>query len=555
MQPGEQSLHDTNQEVKRIKKMNTTLVCKGVSGITYNLIRQLGAGGEGSVFTIQGNNDKVAKIYNKKILQNRTLRDQRERKLKAMLKLDLPVRVDGILRLAWPLDILYQQGVCVGFVMPIISDMLGIYDIQRCWRADSNNPSTKKVLKIYPEFTWKYSVQFAYNLSWVVSYVHSRGIVIGDLNYNNIFADTKTGAIVLIDCDSFDITDKQTGERFPCEVGFPEMLAPELQTGGKLKGRFTKETDNFTLAIHIFRLLMRNADPFGGVSSPGPSIPAVASGNINIINGNCPYVRKCALTIPAWAPELSILPPNLQNLFKRTFYYDAMTSLKRIRQRATAAEWCRELITLAKKDTDNSLVKCRRNEYHVYPIHNTKCPWCKCEQPVKTRIVSNKPVQPANTNNNIVSGQVSSKSSSGGSQAIPHTTYTIQTARRKPYLLYCVIIICGPISGIIFKDAGSEAILQIFGEYLEPAKCVIIISIIASIGGILLAHHFEDSYIYAKSGIPWMLLGCIVLLIPPAVAIAAGAAAAIVTYIMGTLSTLLIVIFGIVILCGCLSGS
>lgn len=115
--------------------MNTTLVCTGVTGITYNLIQQLGAGGEGSVFTIQGNNDKVAKIYNKKILQNRTLRDQRERKLKAMLKLNLPVRVDGILRLAWPLDILYQQGVCVGFVMPKISDMLGIYDIQQIGRA------------------------------------------------------------------------------------------------------------------------------------------------------------------------------------------------------------------------------------------------------------------------------------------------------------------------------------------------------------------------------------------------------------------------------------
>ena len=35
----------------------------GITGSTYNLAGQLGGGGEGTVFAIQGSNDKVAKLY------------------------------------------------------------------------------------------------------------------------------------------------------------------------------------------------------------------------------------------------------------------------------------------------------------------------------------------------------------------------------------------------------------------------------------------------------------------------------------------------------------
>lgn len=536
----------------------------GVTGSTYNLAGQLGAGGEGTVFNIKGSSDKVAKLYKPEKIQDKVLRDAKERKLRAMLQMKIPVKVDGLLRLAWPLDILYSQGRMVGFVMPKISKMLKIFDIQRCWRADSNNPSTKITLAAYPNYTWKYAVQFAYNLAWVVKYVHSYGIIIGDLNQNNIYADTDTGAVVLIDCDSFDITDKQTGERFPCEVGLPEMLAPELQTIGQLKGKFTKNTDNFSLAIHIFRLLMRNADPFTGIPSAGASSSAVTNANVNIVNGNCPYVRSCTVAVPSWAPDLSILPLSLQDLFRKTFDYTATTALMKSSKRATAEEWCNALAPLGAPEPNSNLKTCTNtnnihHQFHVYASHNTTCPWCKCEgyiPPVVPQVKSVAQTQTVNQNKNVPVVQIppsqSGSASTGQAAAFTNTTKIV---RRKPYLFYIVLIAFGIASGFIFESIGSETASEALGSYIDPTTCAVVLAIIGAIGGLLLAHHFEDSYIYADNAIPWLLLGGVVIFIPPAVAIAVGIVVYIVALIVGLVLSILAIIVGIAFVCACISGS
>lgn len=534
---------------------------KGMYGSTYNLGNQLGAGGEGTVYEIVGSSDKVAKLYKPEKINDKNLRDAKERKLRAMIGMNIQARVDNVLRLAWPLDVLYNQGQMVGFVMPKISKMLKIFDIQRCWRKESNNPSTREVLKAYPGYTWKYSVQFAYNLAWVVNYVHSFGIVIGDLNQNNIYADTDTGAIVLIDCDSFDITDKNTGERFPCEVGLPEMLAPELQTVGQLKGRFTMHTDNFSLAIHIFRLLMRNADPFTGVPSAGASSSAVTSANVNIVNGNCPYVRNCTVSVPSWAPDFSILPLTVQNLFKKSFDYTATTAISKSTRRATAIEWCNVLAPLAAGEPNPNLKTCTNTQnanhrYHVYASHNSTCPWCKCEGYVPPKIQS----QPArntiaitNTNTTSVIPSSSVSGTNNTSQAAANSGN--QIVRRTPYLFYIVLIACGIASGFIFQNIGAETISDAAGSYMEPTTCAIIFAIVGAIGGAVLAHHYEDQYIHDINALPWLLLGIVTIFIPPVVALVVGIVLYIVALIIGFALAILGIVFCFGVVCACLSGS
>ena len=84
---------------------------------SYELGQKLGCGGDGTVYEIQGYPDLVAKIYRPGRFASDEDRATMDRKLKAMLSIKIRDRVDGILRLAWPRDILYEDGTMVGFVM------------------------------------------------------------------------------------------------------------------------------------------------------------------------------------------------------------------------------------------------------------------------------------------------------------------------------------------------------------------------------------------------------------------------------------------------------
>ena len=354
----------------------------GQTGKTYFLKARLGAGGEGAVYSLYEEESLVAKIYRPGKFHSDSERRIMERKLKAMIAMKLPPDPDGVTRLAWPQDLLYDNHVLAGFVMPKLDTTYKLFDIYRAGTVRT---------ALYPNYTWKYAVQFAYHLAWIVARLHSRGIVIGDFNQNNIAIDRVRHTVLLIDCDSFDITDTRTGEHFPCTVGLPEMLAPELQNVGALSnGRFTKESDNFSLAIHIFRLLMDNADPFGGVvtvngSSSAGSIPQ----NRAVLRGECVYVRRVwGKRIPDWSADISILPADIRRLFRKTFCYTARSADKKKDSRATAEEWCAALKPLGDPPPNPRLKTCRKNKLHVYPVHNKTCPWCRLEKkraPVRKR--------------------------------------------------------------------------------------------------------------------------------------------------------------------------
>ena len=345
----------------------------GLSGRVYKTSNQLGVGGEGYVMSIEGNNKQVIKLYKNTKFKNTIERQSMERKLRVMISMNVPIFHNGNICLAWPQDIVYENGIMVGFVMPKITTKYKIYDI---YRGGDNSVRER----LYPNYTWKYSVQFAHNLAWIVDHLHSMNIVIGDFNQNNVAVDPTTSTIILIDCDSFDITDPTTGEHFPCCVGLPEMLAPELQKVGSLiNGRFTKESDNFSLAIHIFRLLMENADPFGGVITVSGA-PSVSESDANqaIINGECVYVRNIhGKEIPKWSPKIDVLPRDVIALFNKTFNYTAITAMIQRFSRATAGEWVHTLAPYGAADPNRLLKHCRKNRHHVYAKHNTRCPWCE----------------------------------------------------------------------------------------------------------------------------------------------------------------------------------
>lgn len=226
------------------------MVYKGLNGDTYEINEQpLGKGGEGSVYQVAGNTSYVIKIYNE---QFKSIRFE---KVSAMIR--VPLTKHALESISWPIDIVFDDNnQFVGYVMKMIKPGKSIYEVA----SDTNYSLLKKII-------------IAKNLCAVVNSFHEANLVCGDFNPRNIIIDTKTGHVNLIDMDSFCFVDKKTGKEYRCSVALPEYLAPEIhealaQNPDKClstlsKDPFSKETDLFALAIHIFTLLMNNCHPFG----------------------------------------------------------------------------------------------------------------------------------------------------------------------------------------------------------------------------------------------------------------------------------------------------
>lgn len=340
---------------------------QGMSGKTYFLDQQVGSGGEGNIFRIHGNPSQVAKIY-------RTEKKEEdlpmlEEKLKVMVLHPLDPYVDGRLLLAWPQDILYDNGRFVGYVMPYTDASFQLCDVYR----------EKDRTRVFPYYIYPHSIAVAYNLAWAVAHVHKNGYVIGDLNPRNI-AVHRDGSITLMDVDSFDVWDPDNSHHYKCCVGVSEILAPELLGYRDLRDervRFTRESDCFSLAIHVFRLLMNNNDPFGcvNIDQNVPSGSAITP-QTEIINGNCAYVRNgTGRKIPERAPEFEMLPAALQELFRKTFDYTATTVMKNLWNRATADEFRYALYRYYKR-VDDDLIPCPQDRSHYYLRNRGHCPFC-----------------------------------------------------------------------------------------------------------------------------------------------------------------------------------
>lgn len=360
---------------------NTTLRSK--KNKSYTLGKEIGAGGEGRVFEIPGQ-WLVAKIYKKVV-------GDIEEKITYMV--DHPVSNlkdsdgDPYMKLAWPQDVLYDNtGAFVGYIMPFIEQGVGIFNIAR----GCDSPASKTM---FPRYTRVHNVVAATNLARAVAHLHAHGYIIGDMNSQNILVGPKC-CVIILDNDSFDITDSRTGSHYKCTAGTQEYLAPELQ-GRNLRderARFTKESDNFSLAIHIFQLLMNNFHPFTGKNLVVNRDSSVNEQLENIQKGLCPFVRDIPnLAIPVAAPYLvEMVPPKLVGDFCQTFIYDETNVLTKAHQRVTAQQWVNDLSGFLQQLAPGAeRVQCANDPTHIYISSLGKCGLCAAEERYKAYI--NKP--------------------------------------------------------------------------------------------------------------------------------------------------------------------
>ena len=304
------------------------MIFKGKSGTSYKIIEPaIGKGGEGSIYKINGMPNFVLKEF---IDSKRT--EGRERKLLTMIA--GPVSNKIMEHVTWPKDVVYKNGRFAGYVMP---------------KINNNNKSLNvmyKTLKENEKDEFLKKILIAWNFCVAINSVHNAGQVCGDLNPNNITVKPNKGTVTLVDTDSYHITEKNRNRVYRCEVGMPDYLAPEIHEKMKKYKRldtaplptFTRQTDLFALAVHIFALLMNGCHPFANAVDLSQNHASVVAPQPieNIRNGFFPfYMNKSGLTIPKYAPKFDQLPEKIRKLFIRAF----VDGHKNPQVRPDAVEW------------------------------------------------------------------------------------------------------------------------------------------------------------------------------------------------------------------------
>jgi len=341
----------------------------GVIGATYTLDpNPVGSGGEGDVFNVLGMDSQVAKIYKPGVLTQ-----ELEEKLTVMI--EYPPNETVMSQVAWPLDLLCDdKGQSCGFIMPKLSINAELGEIYQ-----------------YPAIlpiSAQQKLNIAQNICVVISEVHQAGYIFGDFNPRNIGLDKNTGLVSFLDTDTYHVMNHSGNKTYRCNVCAPGYAAPELlakcsdyiaENPSASKSAyaqtslptFTKDTDNFALAIHIFKLLMNGYTPFGGIietAKASQAAPGIGDAAVRR-DSYCfkPGYKSQSVAIPA----LDCFSNKIVDLFTRAFITGRQNPL----MRPTAVEWHDAL-----NEHEKLLVTCAHNELHQYDRKNGNCPLCAADE-------------------------------------------------------------------------------------------------------------------------------------------------------------------------------
>jgi serine/threonine protein kinase len=307
-----------------------------IGSTTYVLGARLFQGGEGGIYAVQGRADVYAKLFDKPVGKAKF------DKLSALVQKRSPA-LERVA--AWPLELLADSNlVVVGILIPVIVGGRPLHAVFSPKDRLTHTPTASQVTL----------TATAAHLASAVADFHDAGLVVGDLSAANVLM-VNDGSVRIIDCDSVQVGN------YPCDVGLPEMLAPELQ-GQTLSQTLRKPTaDIFTLAILIHQILGLGRNPFAGNGDMQLPV-AIKQGLHTLRKGGNNAFQAVGLT-PG-----EIMSSAIINMLAKSFEASLPAS------RPSAREWAKALRTF-----ESSLVACSMNTTHAYPAQRAGCPWCRLE--------------------------------------------------------------------------------------------------------------------------------------------------------------------------------
>lgn len=324
--------------------------------VSFGPADQLGKpGGEGTVYGVPSEPDIAIKIYHQ---TNRS--PVQAQKLRAMISappID-PTIASGHRSICWPLDIVLEGSVVVGFTMPRFSK--GMVEFSEFYY-----PASRSLR--WPHMTFQHIVAAGGNIASVFEALHAKGYVVGDVNCNNWMIGNDCRASV-IDTDSFQVPDP-TGKSHLCRVAMPGYMAPELAVNSSrsLTVLRTAHQDDFSLAVMLFQLLVQGQHPTRGLLPD--TFGSEEQSKINF--GAFPWAGR----LPGQSPLPSVrhlydsLDARIRALFERCF----IDGFKQPSVRPTPKEWKKVL----HEAYDTGLINCSKNSQHWYFAGSAQCVWCQ----------------------------------------------------------------------------------------------------------------------------------------------------------------------------------
>lgn len=315
---------------------------------------RLGVGGQGQVFRASLAGVPVA---------IKLLREVNTSRIDALRQLPVACASHATL----PQHLLYRwrrgsKAEPAGYVMPCIDPETSL-SAARLFNFEE--------LKRLKRFTWRDAVLAALLLAESVAALHADGVVIGDLNPENVVftpvANANTKAkwrAVLLDSDSFQI-QASASRRFYCDVARPLYTAPEL-VGCDLSQTWRQaSSDHFSLAVLIYQLLLHDHPYDNAINTAEPDL-AISD---KICRGLYPHAKAAPaglLASPA-RPAPQEVSFALAEAFQRSFGPE-------IEYRPGPAEW-----VLLLRDLYRRVVPCSRTDNHHH-LRDKPCHWCAVER-------------------------------------------------------------------------------------------------------------------------------------------------------------------------------
>jgi tetratricopeptide (TPR) repeat protein/serine/threonine protein kinase len=343
--------------------MELVAVYRTSAGKTLTVGEKLAWGGQGEIYAVTSSPEVVFKKYLPRALADDPTLERRLATMTARPPAQWREPGTGHVTLAWPTETVSEYGRFAGFLMPAIDTDTTVH-LHRVTNPSDRRKATGRT-DWTQRFTWQYLLRTAANLAYATRLLHDIGVVIGDFNESNIRV-THQARVTLLDCDSMQVIDPVTTQRYFCPVGRAEFTPPEL-LNADWKSTFRHPTsDLYALAIHLYQLLLEGEHPFRGIwagAGEKPHEPELAHSGIWAQQAVGPLSPR-----PKSIPIGTLLPPDIVELFRRAFEDGATNPTAR----PTAEQWHRALTTL-----EATLVTCSVNASHAYPGTLRGCPWCR----------------------------------------------------------------------------------------------------------------------------------------------------------------------------------